>query len=388
MQNFELWKTDVNSQARLGVINTTSGAVHTPVFCPVGSLATVKTLTPDELNDIGCEMILANNYHLYLRPTSQVVHELGGLHNFMNWHKPIITDSGGFQVFSLSHLRTINDEGVNFKSHIDGSNHFFTPEKAIHMQELLGSDIAMAFDHVPPSCADRELATKSLERTTLWAERCLKAHTRKEQQVYGIVQGGMFSDLRRRAAQEITALSFDGFAVGGLSLGEPKERMYGMLEETTPFLPPDKARYLMGVGAPEDIVAGVARGIDVFDCVLPTRVARNGALFTDEGRKNIRRAQYIKMDDSFDPNCDCYTCRNFSAAYLNHLFRSDELLGMRLASIHNVAFLWRLIKNIRLAITRDRFTIFATDFLGRYQVTNEDKRLEQKEQWLKANNRK
>jgi len=387
MQNFKLCKTDVGSQARLGVIITVSGTVNTPVFCPVGSLATVKTLTPDELDDIGCEMILANNYHLYLRPTSQVVHELGGLHKFMNWHKPILTDSGGFQVFSLANLRTINDDGVNFKSHIDGSSHFFTPEKAMYMQELLGSDIAMAFDHVPPACADRGLATQSLERTTLWAKRCLEAHTKEDQQVYGIVQGGMFSDLRQRAAQEITALPFDGFAVGGLSLGEPKEQMYGMLEETVPFLPPDKARYLMGVGAPEDIVEGVARGIDIFDCVLPTRVARNGALFTDEGRKNIRRTQYAKMDDSFDPNCDCYTCCKFSAAYLNHLFKSDELLGMRLASIHNIAFLWRLIKNIRLAIAQDSFTAFAADFLDRYKVTDESKRLEQKEQWLKANNR-
>ena len=387
MLNFELFKIDANSQARLGVIHTAHGAVHTPVFCPVGSLATVKTLTPDELDEIGCEMILANNYHLYLRPKSEVVAELGGLHKFMNWPKPILTDSGGFQVFSLANLRTINDEGVTFKSHIDGSMHFFTPEKAIYMQELLSSDIAMAFDHVPPADADRDLVNKSLERTALWAKRCLASHTKKDQQIFGIVQGGLFSDLRQRAAKEITSLPFDGFAVGGLSLGEPKEKMYSILEETVPFLPKDKVRYLMGVGAPEDIVQGVARGIDVFDCVLPTRVARNGALFTDEGRKNIRRAQYIKMDAPFDSNCNCYTCRNFSAAYLSHLFKSDELLGMRLASIHNISFLWHLIKNIRLAITQDRFTSFAAAFLNRYQTTDENKRLEQKEKWLKANNR-
>lgn len=387
MLDFELFKTDAHSQGRLGLINTAHGTVKTPVFCPVGSLATVKTLTPDELSDIGCEMILANNYHLYLRPTSQTVHDLGGLHKFMNWSKPILTDSGGFQVFSLAGLRTVTDEGVNFKSHIDGSAHFFTPEKATNMQELLGSDIAMALDHVPPANADRSLAVASLERTTRWAERCLQAHNKTDQQIFGIIQGGLFADLRRRATAEISSLPFAGYAIGGLSLGEPKEEMHAVLEEIVPLLPNDKARYLMGVGAPEDIVTGVLRGIDVFDCVLPTRVARNGALFTEDGRQNIRRAHFAKLDKSFDDNCDCYTCRNFSAAYLHHLFKSDEILGLRLASIHNLAFLQRLIKNIRTAIAQNRLTSFASTFLARYKTTDEEVRLLQKEKWLQAKGR-
>ena len=381
---FQLDKRCHHSHARTGTIFTPHGTVATPVFCPVGSQATVKAVTSDDLIAGGVEMILSNTYHLYLRPGIDVIKGLGGLHHFMSWTKPIMTDSGGYQIFSLAHLCKISDEGVLFRSHLDGSEHFITPELAVKYEEDLGADIIMALDECPPHNGTIEQVRQATEHTHRWAERCSKAHIQKEQALYGIVQGGMFPELRRESARFIASLDFAGYAIGGLSLGEPKELTYSMTEEAVQLLPADKPRYLMGVGAPEDILECVARGIDVFDSALPTRVARNGAVFTRSGRYNVTNTRYERIDNALEDGCDCYTCQHYSAAYVHHLFKSRELLAYRLTTIHNLRFIMRLITDIRLSLEQDKFTDFCTDFLNNYEITDEEIRLQQKNKWLQA----
>lgn len=363
---YELLKECKETKARVGLLHTPHGTIQTPVFMPVGTQATVKTMNPEELKEIGAEIILSNTYHLYLRPGHELVQKAGGLHKFMNWDRPILTDSGGFQVFSLGPLRKITEEGVTFKSHLDGSSHFLSPEKATEIQMALGSTIAMAFDECPPYPCTYEYAKNSLERTTRWAERCLKAHNKEDQALFGIVQGGAYRDLREQSAAEITALDFPGYAIGGLSVGEPKDIMYEVLNYTVPLLPSNKARYLMGVGSPDCLLEGVARGIDMFDCVLPTRIARNGTCTTSVGKVVIKNAAHIEDFGPLDPNCDCYTCKNYSRAYLRHLFKANEVLGLRLATIHNLFFLIKLMKDMRQAILEDRFVQFKDDFFKAY----------------------
>lgn len=384
--SFNLIKTDTDSKARAGELVTGHGVVPTPLFLPVGSQATVKTLTPRELKDIGVKMLLANTYHLYLRPGVSIIKELGGLHTFMGWDGAILTDSGGYQIFSLAPLNKVIDEGVTFRSHIDGSRHFITPELAIEFQEALGADVIMVLDECPPGDADFNRVRRAMNRTHQWAKRCRQAHRRDDQALFAIVQGGVFPELRHQSAEYLTSLDFPGYAIGGLSLGEPKEVTYSIAEETAALLPSDKPRYLMGVGSPEDIIEAVARGIDMFDSALPTRVARNGALFTRWGRVNILNSNYKKMAQPVDPDCTCYTCKNFSAAYLHHLFRCNELLAYRLATIHNLSFMHSLMCDIRTAILNDSFTSFREDFLKNYKPTNEEVRLEQKKKWLKTRN--
>jgi queuine tRNA-ribosyltransferase len=381
-KHFQLLKT--SSGARAGELNTAHGRVLTPVFMPVGSQATVRTLTPQDIKDIGFNMVLANTYHLYLRPGIETIRSLGGLHRFMVWDGAMLTDSGGYQVFSLSPLCKINDAGATFRSHIDGSEHFLTPELAMQYQEALGADIIMALDECSAYGDSEEKVREAMGRTHRWAERCLEAHRSNEQYLYAIVQGGTFPELREQSVVCLTGLDFPGYAVGGLSVGEPKEVTLNILEQTTKLLPEDKPRYLMGVGAPEDLIKGVARGVDIFDCALPTRVARNGALFTRKGRVNIRRAAYSRMDRPIDPQCDCYTCCTFSAAYLSHLFRSEELLGLRLASIHNLRFIRNLMNDIRSAILEGTFTSFQEEFLAGYRTTDEQARVDQKGKWLRG----
>ena len=353
---------------------THHGPVHTPAFMPVGTQATVKTLSPDELRAMGAECILSNSYHLYLRPGSELIARLGGLHRFMGWDRAILTDSGGFQVFSLAHLRKIDDEGVRFRSHIDGSEHFFSPESVIKIEEELGADIAMAFDECAPYPCTEEYAAQAMERTHRWAERCLAAHQREDQALFGIVQGSVFPELRARSAEFLGSLEFPGYGIGGLSVGEPKDVMYSVLEGTTRLLPEGKPRYLMGVGSPEDLFECVARGVDMFDCVLPTRIARNGALFTHKGRLNIRNARYADDPSPVEDGCDCYTCGHFSRAYLRHLIKADEILGLRLTTIHNLHFLLRLAEEIRQAIQAGTFPALLTNFKKRYVPVNEDAR--------------
>jgi queuine tRNA-ribosyltransferase len=349
---------------------------------PVGSQATVKALTPEHLKEIGVRMLLSNTYHLYLRPGVDIIHKFGGLHRFMDWAGVILTDSGGFQIFSLSHLRDLSEEGVKFRSHIDGSEHFISPELAIHLQEALGADIIMALDICPAFQDSPEKVREAMERTHRWAKRCLNAHKRTDQALFGIVQGGFNPEWRSESARYLASLDFPGYAIGGLSLGEPKELTRGMIDLTAPLLPPDKPRYLMGVGSPEDILDGVSRGIDMFDCVLPTRVARNGGLFTAGGRLNIRNAVWKDTLEPVDPACNCYTCRRFSAAYLHHLFRSEELLAFTLATIHNLTFMHNFMARIREAIAQSTFNDFKDNFLRNYQTTDEKVRIAQKQKWL------
>ncbi len=377
-------KVCLKTQARVGKLVTRHGIVLTPVFLPVGSQGTVKTLTPEELKDIGVTIILGNTYHLYLRPGIDTIEQLGGLHRYIAWDGPILTDSGGYQIFSLARLRQVTADGVLFRSHIDGSEHSLTPESIVELQEKLGADIIMALDECPAFSEGVSKVHEAVERTYRWAERCQKHHQSSEQLLFGIVQGGIFPELRHQSAAAITSLDFPGYAIGGLSLGEPKELTWAMVDETVPFLPQDKPRYLMGVGSPEDIVEGVSRGIDIFDSALPTRIARNGALFTMRGRQNIRKAIYKTKDEPVDTDCDCYTCRTFSAAYLHHLFRCEELLAYRLATIHNLRFITRLVQRIKDAIQQDTFIDFKNDFLGGYQVTDEEVRLAQKRKWLSS----
>jgi queuine tRNA-ribosyltransferase len=381
---FKLAKTCSKTKARAGTLTTPHGSVPTPVFLPVGSQGTVKTLTPDELESLGVGMILANTYHLYLRPGVETISKLGGLHRFMSWNGPILTDSGGFQVFSLGHLRRISDEGALFRSHVDGSEHFLTPEFAIELQEQLGADIIMVLDECPPYGDDFEKIRRAMERSHLWAERCQRRHKRKGQALFGIVHGGTFAKLRHQSADFLTSLDFPGYAIGGLSLGEPKELMHSMLDETVPLLPDDKPRYLMGVGSSEDLVECVARGVDMFDSALPTRLGRNGAVFTQHRRYNIGNARFKQKKGPLDPDCDCYTCRNFSAAYLHHLFKAQELLAYRLATIHNVRFIMRLMEQIRRSILDDTFDNFKEAFIQNYQPTDAEIRAEQKKKWLDA----
>lgn len=352
---------------------------------PVGSQATVKAVPPDYLKDIGILLILANTYHLYLRPGVETVHKMGGLHRFMDWDRAILTDSGGFQIFSLSRLQEISDEGVKFRSHIDGSEHFISPESDIQFQEALGADLIMALDICPAFEDPPDKVQEAMERTHRWAARCRKAHTRPDQALFGIIQGGFNEEWRRESARFITSLDFPGYAIGGLSLGEPKDLTQKILKMTAPLLPEDKPRYLMGVGAPEDILAGVSQGIDMFDSVLPTRVARNGALFTAAGRLNIRNTRWKEMEAPIDPTCNCYTCRHFSAAYLHHLFRAEELLAYTLATIHNLTFMYNFMRQVRESIAEGTFNEFKNSFLSGYQPTDESVRIAQKQKWL--NNR-
>jgi len=364
---WELIKSDPASLARRGRLHTPHGVIETPVFMPVGTQATVKTLNPEEVWDLGARIILSNTYHLYLRPGHELVREAGGLHRFMNWPGAILTDSGGFQVFSLSDLRKITEEGVHFRSHIDGSAHFLSPEKAMEIENALGADIIMAFDECTPWPCEHDYAKRSLERTTRWAARCKAAHTRPETQaLFGIVQGSTYADLRRQSAAQIVDLDFPGYAIGGLSVGEPKELMNEMLDITVPLLPTDRPRYLMGVGSPEDLVEGVWRGIDMFDCVLPTRIARHGTVFLPDGKMTVRNAEFARDFEPIQEGCDCYACRHYSRAYIRHLLKAEEMLGLRLCSIHNLRFLVRLMEEIRAALEADRFAEFRREFLSRW----------------------
>lgn len=372
---YELIKTCKQSGARLGVVHTPHGSVETPAFMPVGTLATVKTMSPEELKEMGAQIILSNTYHLYLRPGSDVVEEAGGLHAFMNWDRPILTDSGGFQVFSLSKFRKIEEEGVLFRNHLNGDKLWMTPEKAIAIQNELGADIIMAFDECVAYPAEREYVARSVARTTRWAERCLKAHRRPhDQALFGIVQGGMYPDLRQQSARELVSLEFPGYAVGGLSVGEPKEVMNQILEETTPLLPAEKPRYLMGVGSPDALIDGAIRGIDMFDCVLPTRIARNGTTMTSQGRLVVRNAKYARDFTPLDPECDCYTCRHYTRAYIRHLFKCDETFGLRLTTYHNLYFLLRLMEQVREAIKNDNLLDFRDAFFEKYGFNRPDAR--------------
>jgi queuine tRNA-ribosyltransferase len=363
--SFQLTHTD--GRARAGVLRTPHGEIHTPVFMPVGTQATVKAVPPRDLEAMEAQIILANTYHLYLRPGDELIARRGGLHRFMGWSRPILTDSGGFQVFSLSAIRKIDDDGVTFKSHLDGSFHRFTPEKAISIQENLGADIIMCLDECPPS-ADRDYNPIALARTHAWAVRCRQAHRRADQALFGIVQGGIFPDLREQSARFLTALDFPGYAIGGLAVGESKADMFQVITWMDDLLPADKPRYLMGVGEPTDLIRAVVRGVDMADCVLPTRLARHGAAFTRDGRINMRNRIYAEDDRPIDPECGCYACRHFSRAYIRHLLQAGEILGMYLMSIHNIAFLLDLMREMRAAIVEGRFQAFAERWLARYEA--------------------
>ena len=364
---YELINTDPRTQARRGRVTTPHGTIETPVFMPVGTAATVKAMRPEQVEETGAEIILSNTYHLYLRPGHEIVREAGGLHRVMNWNNSILTDSGGFQVFSLGAMRKISEEGVQFRSHIDGSKHMLTPEKSMEIQNALGSDIIMAFDECAPYPADRQYVKDSLERTTRWLKRCRDYHKNTEKQsLFGIMQGGMYADLRKQSAEEIVELDLPGYAIGGLSVGEPKPLMYEMLDGCVDYLPKEKPRYLMGVGSPDCLFEGVERGIDMFDCVLPTRIARHGMAMTSVGRVNIKNAKYERDFTALDPNCDCYTCRNYSRAYLRHLFKADEILSSMLMTNHNIHFLVNTMKNIRKSIEEDRFLEYKKEFYNSY----------------------
>ena len=370
--SFEIIKQCSHTGARAGILHTPHGSFPTPLFMPVGTQATVKTMSPEELMDMGAGIILSNTYHLYLRPGADLIAAAGGLHKFMHWPRGILTDSGGFQVFSLGPLRRISEEGVTFRSHIDGSQHFLSPEKVIQIQTDLGADIMMAFDECAPYPVDHEYASRSAALTTRWAQRCRQAQTRADQALFGIVQGSVFKDLRRESALALTEMDFPGYAVGGLSVGEPKPLMYEMLEYTVPLLPVPKPRYLMGVGTPDCLVEGVARGIDMFDCVFPTRVARNGLAITSRGRVVVRNAAYARDFGPLDPACDCYTCRNYSRAYIRHLFKAGETFALRLTTIHNLYYLLSLMRRVRQAILADRFPAFQEDFWRQYHNYGEN----------------
>lgn len=364
---YELIKEVSGSKARLGRLHTPHGTFRTPMFMPVGTQATVKTLSPEELYAMNSQVILSNTYHLFLRPGSGLVQKAGGLHRFMNYDRGMLTDSGGFQVFSLGAMRKITEEGVTFRSHIDGSRQFLSPEVSIQVQEELGADIAMAFDECIPYPSDFTYTKRSTERTTRWAKRCLEAHTRDDQALFGIVQGGMFPELRKMSAEALQEMDFAGYGIGGLSVGEPKPVMYDMLAQTTEWMDKEKARYLMGVGTPDCILEGVNLGVDMFDCVFPTRVARNGTAMTARGRLVIRNAVYAEDFRPIDEECGCYACRNFSRAYIRHLFKAEELFGLRLLSIHNLHFLLDFAAQIREAIAEDRFPEFRKNFWDHWE---------------------
>lgn len=371
--NFKVIHQEKYTRARLGKITTPHGEFITPTFMPVGTQATVKTLTPQDITQCQADIILGNSYHLYLRPGHKIIEEMGGLHRFMNWYGPILTDSGGFQVFSLGLLRKVFSNGVRFKSHIDGTDHQFSPEKSIEIQEALGADIIMTFDECIPYPSLYEYTLASTELTTKWARSCKEVYRNKNQSFFGIVQGGMFKDLRERSAKDLVSLDFDGYAIGGLSVGEPKELMYEMLGFTLPLIPYDKPKYIMGLGEPEDILRAVVHGADMFDCVIPTRNARNGGLFAHNGKIAITNSCYIKDDRPIDPLCDCYTCQNYSRAYLRHLFISREILALRLNTIHNIFFFTRLMEKTREAIEMDKLS----DFLNNFEQINNSRKIYQ-----------
>jgi queuine tRNA-ribosyltransferase len=371
---YEHIKTCKQTGARLGRVHTPHGVIDTPAFMPVGTQATVKTMSPEELKSMDAQIILSNTYHLFLRPGHELIKAAGGLHTFMNWDRPVLTDSGGFQVFSLSDIRKITEEGVQFKSHLNGDKLFLSPEKAMEIQNALGSDIMMAFDECPPYPAEYEYIKKSLERTSRWAERCLSSHARKQDQgLFAIVQGGMHEDLRRLSAGQLTSMDFPGYAIGGLSVGEPKHLMYEVLDYTTPLLPANKPRYLMGVGSPDALIEGSMRGIDMFDCVLPTRIARNGTCMTSSGRLVIRNAKYAEDFGPLDPKCSCYTCKNYSRAYIRHLIKADETFGIRLTTYHNLHFLLQLMREVRQAIADDRLLDFRNEFFASYGLNDNER---------------
>ena len=363
---FKVINTSSDTNARCGIIHTPHGIIETPIFMPVGTLATVKFLSPEDLDKINAEIILANTYHLWLRPNDDVLKKIGGVHKFMNYHKPMLTDSGGFQVFSLSKTRKISEEGVEFKSHLDGSKLFLTPEKSIQIQNNIGADIIMSFDECIPFPSTYEYAKNSVERTLRWAKRGKDAHERDDQALVGLVQGGEYPDLREHCANELVKMNFDGYSIGGTSVGEDKETMYKMLDITLPHLPKDKPRYMMGVGAVNDILEGIERGVDMFDCVLPTRIARHGTYMTSAGRINIKKAIYKDDFTSLDAECNCECCKNYTKAYLNHLYRCNEGLGNRLMSIHNLAFLIKLTNNAKEAIKQDQYKSFKEETLKKY----------------------
>ena len=353
MIEFQIIKQHSHSAARLGRLLTPHGEIETPVFMPVGTQGTVKALSPEDIIQSGSDIILGNTYHLYLRPGHMIIKSLGGLHRFMNWQKPILTDSGGFQVFSLNSLAKVSEEGVTFKSHIDGSSHFFSPEHSMEIQEGLGADIAMTLDEPTPYPSDRAITETSLKLSSRWAARCKSAHHLENQSLFGIIQGGMYEDLRTQSIKEITEIDFPGYAIGSLSVGEEKNIMCDIAAHTAEYLPKNKPRYLMGVGTPEDLRQCSGMGIDMFDCVMPSRNARNGSLFTSQGKINIRNLQYKADDSPLDPECDCYTCKNYSRAYLRHLFMADEIFVMKLNTLHNIYFYQKRMKSIREAISND-----------------------------------
>ncbi len=369
MTTYKLLAQD--KRARAGVLTTAHGEIETPIFMPVGTVGSVKAIAPDDLENIGAQIILGNTYHLYLRPNDELIKRRGGLHNFIKWDKPILTDSGGFQVFSLNSLTKMSEEGVQFSSHIDGSKHLFTPESVIKIQNNLGSDIMMCFDQCLAYPATHEDAKKAVEKTTRWAKRCREAYPAdmvdtKGQLLFGIVQGVTYPDLRELSAKQLMDIGFEGYAIGGLSVGEPKEEMHTCLDVLDPILPKDKARYLMGVGTPLDLIEGIARGVDMFDCVLPTRNARNGTLYTSQGKINIKKAQFAEDDSPLDPECDCYTCKTFTKAYLRHLYVSKELLSFRLNSLHNLTYFLKTVKKARKAIFEGTFDKVYAEYKNLY----------------------
>ncbi len=364
---YELLHIDKNSGARRGVVHTPHGDIQTPIFMPVGTLATVKAMSPEELkNDVKAQIILSNTYHLYLRPGHDLVKEAGGLHKFMNWDRPILTDSGGFQVFSLSGLRKITEEGVIFNSHLDGSKHIFTPEKVMEIEEALGADIIMAFDECCPYPSDYKYTKNSMERTTRWAKICKEAHTTENQGLFGIIQGGFYKDLREISARDLISLDFPGYAIGGISVGEPKEEFLDILRYTAPLMPENKPRYLMGVGTPDYLIEASLAGIDMCDCVLPTRLARHGTALTSKGKLVIRNQNFARDWNKLDDECDCYTCKNYTRAYLRHLVKTNEILGMRLLSLHNLRFLTKLMERVRIEIENDNLLAFREEFYKKY----------------------
>ena len=378
---FQVNSTD--GHARAGVLNTAHGQIETPAFLPVATQGSVKAIAPDDLKSLGATILLSNTYHLMLRPGIQVVRKLGGLQAFMSWPDPILTDSGGFQTFSLSRLQRVSEEGVTFRSHIDGSEHFLSPETSLEYQALLGADISMVLDECPAYGLEEAQVHQAMDRTHRWALRSKEAHRQENQALFAVVQGGVSTYLRLESAATLVSMDFDGYAVGGLSVGEPKAQMYQMTSLMGETLPHNKPRYLMGVGSPEDLVECVGRGMDVFDCALPTRVARNGGLFTYRGRVNVDSLPFREQDRPIDESCDCYTCRSFSAAYLHHLFKARELLAYRLASIHNLRFVIRLMEEARRAIVEGTFAAFGERFLSEYKTADEQVRRSQKEKWLR-----
>ena len=367
--SFKVLKTCKQTGARRGVLKTPHGDIQTPVYMPVGTVATVKAMTPREMKEIGTEIMLSNTYHLHLRPGEDLIAQAGGIHSFMSWDKPVLTDSGGFQVFSLSGIRKIKEEGVTFQSHLDGSRRFISPEISMDIQHALGADIMMAFDVCTAYPCDHKTAKEAMERTHRWAKRCQAHHTDDKQVLFGIIQGAFFEDLRIESAKALAEMDFFGYGIGGLSVGEPKPIMYGMLDAIIPYMPQAKPRYLMGVGSPDCLIEGALRGVDMFDCVLATRIARNGTCFTTNGRLVIKNAKYARDFSPIDEECDCYACKNFSRAYIRHLFKAGEITGARLTSIHNLRFLIRLMENVRSAIEEDRLGDFQKTFYSKYDMS-------------------